>query len=62
VKRGGSSRKSLSALQKYARDSQKGLRCMHSHGTVKGFKQYQVAMFAVYLLAERYGEKSVLNY
>lgn len=60
--RGVAGRKSLQALQKYARESRKGLRAMHGHGTVKGYDQYQIAMFAVFLLAERHGEKAVLNY
>lgn len=55
-------RKSLQALQEPARESSKGLRGMQSHGAVKGRDQYKIAMFAVYLLAERFGEDKVLDY
>ncbi len=55
-------RMSLNSLQKEARESQKSLRAMHGHGTVKDASQYRIARFAAYLLEERFGEKAMFNY
>lgn len=55
-------RLSITALQKEARSSQKSLRAMHGHGTVKDARQYQIALFAAYLLEERFGVEAVFNY
>lgn len=62
VKRGGLPRMSIQKLQKDARESAKSLRAMHGDRTVKGGKQYRIARFAAYLLAERFGEKAIFDY
>lgn len=60
--RGGNSAKMLAKAQKYSEDSKKTLNAMLEHGSVKGYEQYQIAMYGVFLLEERFGKASVLNY
>lgn len=60
--KGGYRRLSLAELMKPAAESNKALRTMLENRSVKGYEQYLVVRFAVYLLAERYGEQAVLNY
>lgn len=61
-KRWGGSEEMLTNAMKYSGATQKGLGGMQNHGTVKGYEQYQIAMYAVYLLEERFGRQSTLDY
>lgn len=62
VSRGGFKRLSLEALQKDAAENPKGLRAMNIGRNVKGRKDYHTARFAVWLLAQRFGEEKVIDY
>lgn len=62
IKRGGARRMSLQELQKPARESSKTLRAMSGDRGVRGREQYETARFAVWLLAERFGEERVMTY